>query len=87
MNTEEELLVITMEECAELSQACAKILRFGRNKKSISQLKYEIGDVAAMLTLFLKYGWLTGEEMDAGIAKKMQKLSKWSQLPLDLKNK
>ena len=28
MNKQQEMLVITMEECAELSQACSKLIRF-----------------------------------------------------------
>ena len=38
MNKKNELLVITMEECGELTQACSKIIRKGDNKKEITAL-------------------------------------------------
>lgn len=86
MKTEEELLVITMEECAELSQACAKILRFGtKDPKALASLKQEMGDVACMIALFLEYDWITEQELNECILKKAKKLKKWSSLPIDLK--
>lgn len=85
MRTEEELLVITMEECAELSQACAKILRFGtKDPKTLASFKQEMGDVACMLSLFLEYEWITEEELNECILTKAKKLKKWSSLPIDL---
>ncbi len=52
---ERELLTITMEECAEVIQACSKLLRFGKENRpddgrSNSQaLAAELGDVECMI--------------------------------------
>ena len=37
MNTQEHLLTVVMEECAELAQRCSKALRFGMNEKQPEQ--------------------------------------------------
>lgn len=79
MRTEEEFLVITMEECAELQMAISKYLRFGGDTNNIKQ---EIGDLSAMLGLFLEYGWITDEELLANANKKLNKLRHWSNLPI-----
>jgi len=84
MKCDDELLVITMEECSELVQACSKILRFGRTEKSVQNLKRELGDVACMLALFVEYDWMTEEELIECMGKKAKKLKKWSSLPIDL---
>ena len=52
LNKAEELLVITMEECGELTQACSKMIRTqGRDEKYRKKLIEEIGDVALMIEL------------------------------------
>lgn len=45
MNKRQEMLVITMEECAELSQACSKLIRFedDQSEQDIKNLQDEIG--------------------------------------------
>ena len=45
LNSDQQLFVITMEECGELIQECSKILRHGMNEKTHSKLIDEIGDV------------------------------------------
>ena len=48
LDARQQLLVITMEECGELIQACSKALRRGElfeYSDSESQLKQEIADV------------------------------------------
>ena len=44
MNKRQEMLVITMEECAELSQACSKLIRFedDQSEQDIKNLQDEI---------------------------------------------
>jgi len=79
MNVEDELMIITMEECAELQMALSKRMRFGGNMDNIKQ---ELGDVAAMLGLFLECGLITDEELQANAHKKLLKLRKWSNLPI-----
>ena len=62
----QQLLVVTMEECGELIQACSKALRkqdlFGQQN-----LKDEIGDVYAMINLLVEHdvvSWTDLEERD-----------------------
>ena len=42
-------LIITMEECSELTRACSKILRHGDMEKYLRNLKEEMADVLAMI--------------------------------------
>ena len=56
MNRIEELLTILQEECAEVSQAAAKCIRFGMDstylkKTNHERLEEEIGDLLGMLKL------------------------------------
>ena len=72
-----------MEECGELIQALSKIMRFGHNPENVANLEQELGDVAAMLHLFVKYGWVTQNTLDANINAKLDKLVKYSILPIE----
>ena len=48
----EKVLIITMEECGELTRACSKILRHGYvQQKHINNIHEELGDVVAMTRL------------------------------------
>ena len=77
----EELLVITMEECGELTQACSKVIRTkALQEKFTSALKDEIGDVAAMIELLKEFNLVSQEEIDQRIAVKKKKLEQWSNL-------
>ena len=71
-----QLMVITMEECGELVQACSKAIRKDNHREN-QLLKEEIGDVYAMLQLFDIVSW---EELDERVKVKNKKLSKWSEL-------
>ena len=42
-------LIITMEECSELTRVCSKILRHGDMEKYLRNLKEEMADVLAMI--------------------------------------
>ena len=44
-------LEILAEECSEVVQAKAKIVRFGMNKANIKRLEREVGDVVCMLQI------------------------------------
>lgn len=70
-----EALTITMEECGELIQECAKEIRFGNNKERLSR---EAGDVMAMLVLLHEQGYIDVEEVH--IKAKLKKLKKWSNI-------
>jgi len=91
LDARQELLVITMEECGELIQACSKLLR--RNElygdtMEIANLKSEIGDVMCMIMLMAEWDVISHTEIEDRIDDKRQKLSKWSQLvdPDEFKN-
>jgi|TARA_R110001592_G_scaffold7757_13_gene43042 NTP pyrophosphatase (non-canonical NTP hydrolase) len=79
MKKKEEMLVITMEECGELIQACSKMLRFAEPQDTV-QLIEEIGDVLCMINI-LKDGLLLDDKLiQERIEVKKQKLMKWSLL-------
>ncbi len=87
MNKEQikELMVITAEECGELTQACCKIYRWdidsiyadGSNRQRLID---EAGDVMAMISLMVENDLLTEQELDDRIHYKKCKLKAWSSL-------
>lgn len=76
----EEILIITMEECGELVQACSKVMRSGGKKKYLRNLTEEIGDVYLMLDLLKKHGYYTDEDIYNRQQLKRDKLKKWSNI-------
>ncbi len=74
-----QLMVITMEECGELVQACSKAIRKD-NHRDNQLLKEEIGDVYAMIQLLVKFDIVSWDELDERVKVKNKKLSKWSEL-------
>ena len=83
MNKTEELMVITMEECGELVQACSKAIRRGemfKNSDSEVTFKEECGDVFCMLELLVENGFVTWQEIANRSEIKREKLKKWSKL-------
>ena len=50
------LLIVTMEECGELVQACSKVYRHGNKKRDRKLLSQEVGDVLAMMNLLCEEG-------------------------------
>ena len=80
LNQEKELFCITAEECGELVQVCMKIARWGIDKKRISDLIEEVGDVALMLDLIVDAGYITKDEIKARKKVKKLKLKKYSSL-------
>jgi NTP pyrophosphatase (non-canonical NTP hydrolase) len=79
MKKREEMLVITMEECAELIQACSKMIRFDE-PCDYKQLQEEIGDVMCMLEILKDGGLVTEEQIQRRMAVKKEKLIEWSLL-------
>ena len=57
-----QLMVITMEECGELVQACSKAIRKD-NHRDNQLLKEEIGDVYAMIQLLVKFDIVSWDEL------------------------
>ncbi len=73
-----ELMLITMEECGELVEACSKAVRC--EDYTIDRLTEEAGDVLCMLDLMKKNGILNERELNNRIQTKRMKLMKWSNL-------
>lgn len=78
----QQLLVITMEECGELTQACSKVLRVGSMERSdvIDNLRSELGDVYCMLELMVKHNITTWDDLHNRAKYKTERLKKWSNL-------
>ena len=83
LDARQQLLVILMEECGELIQACSKALRRGElyeHSDSETELKKEVGDVYAMLELLVEWDVLSWTEIENRRDIKRMKLSRWSDL-------
>ena len=74
-----ELMVITMEECGELIEACSKTIRC-EDYKDDKKMIEEVGDVLFMIDLMMKRGLIKKEDIDARKVVKREKLKKWSNL-------
>jgi NTP pyrophosphatase (non-canonical NTP hydrolase) len=80
-----ETLVILMEECAEVTQAASKILRFGKdsvhpddNIPNRDKLVAEIGDLLAIIKILVYHGVFSEDELVTKAEEKMVRLEKWS---------
>ena len=73
-----ELMVITMEECGELTEACSKAIRC--ENYNDDRLVEEAGDVLLMIELMINRGLISKEDIDARKKIKIEKLKKWSNL-------
>ena len=80
MKKREEMLVITMEECGELIQACSKMIRSKGKTKYLRDLQDEIGDVMTMIEIMKMSGLVTDEQIADRMEIKKEKLMKWSVL-------
>lgn len=85
INEYQQLMAITAEECAELTQVCMKIMRKYESLDTIDdkykqQLVEEVGDVQCMIELMIEHGVLTKKEINARVKVKRDKLKVWSNL-------
>ena len=80
MTWKQQLLVILMEECGELTQAASKVARFGFEPEKIDELAKEAGDVLCMIDLMVEFGWVTREQLDNRIPIKRNKLKIYSDI-------
>ena len=85
INTLQQLMIITAEECGELTQRCSKIMRkyetFGLiEEKQRVKLVEEIGDVHCMIELMVGHGITDWRELHDRADVKKNKLKKWSTL-------
>jgi hypothetical protein len=85
LNKLQELMVLTMEECGELTQRCSKIIRKFETLEEVTEeqrvlLLEEVGDVQCLIDLMIDCKLLTKAEIDARIDTKRDKLKIWSKL-------
>ena len=91
LNTLQQLMTITAEECGELVQQCSKtILKFSTVEQTLEdneravvnriKLVEEAGDVLCMIELMVEHGLLTNKELGARVNVKREKLKTWSTL-------
>jgi len=73
-----ELMLITMEECGELIEACSKAVR--SEDYTIDKLTEEAGDVLCLINLMIEKGILKERDLNNRIQTKRMKLMKWSNL-------
>ena len=83
---ERELLVILIEECAEVQHRATKLLRFGRNEvqegqpySNMARLSQEVGDLVTMLDLLANVHLLDPEIVRIQMTEKTRKLAKYLQ--------
>jgi len=95
MSPYQQLLVITMEECGELIQACSKVLRQNQfaaeydapfysphnpADNAISKITEEAGDLQCMIELLVEYDICSWTEIEQRVDVKRTKLKRWSDL-------
>ena len=74
-----ELMVITMEECGEMIEACSKAIRC-EDYKDNDKLIEEVGDVLCMIDIMVDKGLLSERDLNNRIQLKKMKLLKYSNL-------
>mgnify|MGYP003139709752 CR=1 FL=1 len=69
-------LIVTMEECGELTRACSKIIRHGANEKPKyrDNLLEEIADVQAMLQLVITHMNFNPDYIEKLVDKRLDKM-------------
>ena len=83
-----ETLLITQEECAEVTQAISKVLRFGTETRwpdsnaptNREKLEEEVGDLLAMIDILVEKAYLSDSFVNAARINKKEKLKKWSKI-------
>jgi len=86
-NQIKEILCITQEECAEVSQSVSKIFRFGWESKhpktgvnNREHLEEEIGDLLAMVDILVEKCIISDSAVNAARKAKREKLKAWSSI-------
>jgi len=83
-----EVLLITQEECAEVTQAISKVFRFGLNERwpepinptNKERLEEEVGDLLCMIDIMVENGNISDENLNKARNNKRQKLKTWSSI-------
>jgi NTP pyrophosphatase (non-canonical NTP hydrolase) len=83
--TTKEILLITQEECAEVTQAISKVFRFGaddffKGMSNRQHLEEEVGDLMCMIDLLIDNGIVSEAAVMAAKNEKMNKLMTWSKI-------
>jgi NTP pyrophosphatase (non-canonical NTP hydrolase) len=78
-----EILLITQEECAEVTQAISKVFRFGmedshKEQTNREHLEEEIGDLMCMIDLLIDNGIVSESAVMTAKNEKLNKLMTWS---------
>lgn len=82
---ERELLVILMEECAEVTQAASKLLRFGKENHPDTGLSNslvlatEVGDLEAVMDMTREAGLIDRETIGNANMRKRERLAYFMQ--------
>jgi NTP pyrophosphatase (non-canonical NTP hydrolase) len=82
-----EALLITQEECAEVTQAISKCFRFGldqikpgKPKTNREHLEEEIGDLLCMVDILIERKVISSDIVEQARLMKKSKLIEWSGL-------
>ena len=80
-----EILLITQEECAEVTQAISKVFRFGMDdthngETNREHLEEEIGDLLCMIDLMIDSGMVSESAVMTAKHEKLAKLTTWSNI-------
>jgi NTP pyrophosphatase (non-canonical NTP hydrolase) len=84
-DVDREILLITQEECAEVTQAISKVFRFGfdsvhKGVDNRSHLEEEIGDLMCMIDLLIDNGIVSEAAVMTAKHEKYNKLMTWSKI-------
>jgi NTP pyrophosphatase (non-canonical NTP hydrolase) len=82
---DKEIMLITQEECAEVTQAISKVFRFGidgehNGATNRERLAEEVGDLMCMIDLLINTGMINETEVLVAKHEKMLKLQRWSNI-------
>ena len=83
--SEKEILLITQEECAEVTQAISKVFRFGIDakhnaKSNRERLTEEVGDLLCMIDLMVERNIIDDTKVHEAMLAKKAKLQIWSNI-------
>ena len=86
-NEVKEILCITQEECAEVSQAVSKIFRFGWDSvhpktgvNNKEHLEEEVGDLLCMVDILIEKCIISDSAVNGARKAKREKLKVWSEI-------
>jgi NTP pyrophosphatase (non-canonical NTP hydrolase) len=80
MKIRDEILTILMEECAEVSIECSKVIRFDID--NTERLEKELGDLLLMVELLSENNMVSMHHIREASKQKREKLKTWSKIPL-----